>query len=73
MLVLAFHRGLFKDRSVTGVVERTVRVGVVAIARDIVGSRYVGGNALRLMLPGTTGRLEYRRVVGTDDFVVELD
>lgn len=72
MLVLAFHRGLFAGRSVAGVGERVFRVGVLAIARDIVGSRYVDGNDLRLVLPGTTGKLEYRRFGGMDDFVVEV-
>lgn len=71
MLVLAFHRGLFAGRSVTGVGERTVRVGVLAIVRDIVGFKYVEGRDLRAVLPGTIGRLEYRRLGGADDFVNE--
>lgn len=55
----------------TGVGERTVRVGVLAIVRDIVGFKYVEGRDLRAVLPGTIGRLEYRRLGGADDFVNE--
>lgn len=72
MLVLAFQRGLFAGRSVAGVDERDVRVGVLAICRDIVGSRYVDGSDLRVVLPGTTGKLEYLRFGGADDFVVDV-
>lgn len=72
MLVLAFHRGLFVGRSVAGVDERDVLVGVLAIVRAMVGSRYVEDNDLRVVLPGTTGKLEYRRFGGADDFVVEV-
>lgn len=73
MLVLAFHRGLFAGLSVTGVIERAVRVGVLAIVRATVGSRYVDGNDFRVVLaPGIVGRLEYRRLGGTDDFVVDV-
>jgi len=72
MLVLEFHRGLFAGRSVAGADMRVVRVGVLAIVRAIVGSKYVDGNDFRLVLPGTAGKLEYRRLGGTDDFVVEV-
>jgi hypothetical protein len=72
MLVLAFHRGLFVGCSVAGVDERDVLVGVLAIVRAMVGSRYVEDNDLRVVLPGTTGKLEYRRFGGADDFVVEV-
>lgn len=72
MLVLAFHRGLFAGRSVAGVDERVVLVGVLAIVRAMVGSRYVECNDLRVVLPGMTGKLEYRRFGGADDFVVEV-
>ena len=59
MLVLAFHRGLFAGRSVAGVVERIFRVGVLAIVRAMVGSKYVEGSDFRVVLaPGTAGRLE---------------
>ncbi len=72
MLVLAFHRGFIADRSVAGVDERMVRDGVLAIVRATVGSRYVDGSDLRVVLDSATGKLEYRRFGGTEDFVVEL-
>ena len=71
-LVLVFQRGLFAGRSDEGVDDRACRVGVLAKVRAIVGSKYVGGNALRTTLPETSGILEYRRLGGTDDFVVEV-
>ena len=72
MLVLAFHLGLLAGRSVAGVEERVVRIGVLAICRETVGSRYVEGKDLRVVLPGTMGKLEYLRLGGADDLVVEV-
>lgn len=72
VLVLVFQRGLFAGRSDEGVDDRAARIGVLAKVRAIVGSKYVGGNGLRTTLPETSGILEYRRLGGTDDFVVEV-